>query len=79
MNVVQPNRCVDILCYQLMNLGQKILGKRMYDGLMRKTFYKQFVAGETTSELKQSVEDLKTVNVRPILCVPIEEESTDLR
>lgn len=58
-----------------MTLGQKVLGSGIFNHCMKLTFYGQFVAGETTVELKHSCETLQNAGIKPILCVPIEEDA----
>lgn len=62
-----------------MNVGQTVLGRTLLHRLIRMTFFKQFVAGETDVELRKCVGGLMSVNVKPILCVPIEEDSDQNR
>lgn len=57
-----------------MDVGRKLLGKRLFNRCMKLTFYGQFVAGETKQELLRSVQALEAVGVQPILCVPMEED-----
>ncbi|XP_052279267.1 hydroxyproline dehydrogenase-like isoform X2 [Dreissena polymorpha] len=58
----------------VMNSSRRLLGRRLFDRLMKVTFYGQFVAGETRAELLASSSSLLKAGVRPILCVPIEED-----
>ena len=38
--------------FQLMKLGQKMLGKKLFGEIMKRTFYGQFVAGPVFLMLK---------------------------
>ena len=53
--LVSNNELVGFICFmlsykvylfQLMKIGQKILGKKLFAALMKQTFYGQFVGGE---------------------------------
>ena len=59
---------------QLMSMSHKVLGRRASDWLMKKTVYGQFVAGETTEEIKEAVSGLEKVNVGPLLAAPMEDD-----
>ena len=59
---------------QLMSLCEKALGKRASDWVMKKTAYGQFVAGETTEEIREAVSRLQEVNVGPLLAAPMEDD-----
>lgn len=62
------------LALQLMSVGQKILGKRLFENVMKRTVYSQFVAGETLPTMKKAVEDLQSDGIGTMLCVPTEED-----
>ena len=50
-----------------MNLGKKVLGKRIFDGLMRATFYGQFIAGQDSKEVLEVVNNLRKFGVSSTL------------
>ncbi|XP_031312750.2 hydroxyproline dehydrogenase isoform X2 [Camelus dromedarius] len=54
--------------------SQRLLGSRLSGALLRASIYGQFVAGETTEEVKGCVQQLQTLGLRPLLAVPTEEE-----
>lgn len=57
-----------------MALGQKILGKKLFRVLMKKTFYGHFVGGETEEKIKPVVERLRSFGVKSILDYSAEED-----
>ncbi|XP_070182204.1 hydroxyproline dehydrogenase-like [Littorina saxatilis] len=59
---------------KLMSTSQRVLRKTASDWLMKKTVYGQFVAGETTAEIKEAVSRLQEVNVGPLLAAPMEDD-----
>ena len=59
---------------KLMKLGKKILGKRMFNGLMKATFYGHFVGGEDQIALKPVVARLQKYGVGAILDYSVEED-----
>ncbi|XP_060951129.1 hydroxyproline dehydrogenase [Limanda limanda] len=61
-------------CGKLMSLARTILGTRGFSLLLRPTVYAQFVAGESETEISQSMEKMKLLGLRPMLAVPIEED-----
>nr|XP_045010930.1 hydroxyproline dehydrogenase isoform X1 [Jaculus jaculus] len=54
--------------------SQRLLGSRLSGALLRASIYGQFVAGETTEEVKGCVQQLQALGLRPLLAVPTEEE-----
>lgn len=54
--------------------SQRLLGYRLSGALLRASMYGQFVAGETTEEVRACVRQLQGLGLRPLLAVPIEEE-----
>ncbi len=57
---------VSILLFQLMKLGQKVLGNRLFGKLMKATFYGHFVAGEDRQTIKPAIHRLHTFGVKVI-------------
>ena len=41
--------------FQLMKLGQKVLGKKLFGLMMKQTFYGHFVAGEDQERIKPTI------------------------
>lgn len=50
-----------------MNLAKKILGKSVFDKLMRGTFYGQFIAGQDSKEVLEVVNNLRKFGVSSTL------------
>ena len=66
------------LLFQLMSFGQRVLGKTLFEFLLRKTMYSQFVAGETLPAIQDTIKMLRDCGIGTMLCVPNEEDlSTD--
>lgn len=62
----------------LMSFGQKVLGKTLFEFVLRKTMYRQFVAGETLPAIQNTIRELGECGIGTMLCVPNEEDlSTD--
>nr|XP_014352499.1 PREDICTED: probable proline dehydrogenase 2 [Latimeria chalumnae] len=59
---------------KLMQFGRRVLGRRLFSAVMKASVYGQFVAGETLPEIQRSMEKLKSLGIRPMLAVPIEED-----
>ncbi|KAF1626461.1 UNVERIFIED_CONTAM: Hydroxyproline dehydrogenase, partial [Eudyptes robustus] len=51
-----------------------VLGARLWGGVLRATFYGQFVGGETPGEVAAAAGRLRAVGLRPMLAVPTEED-----
>lgn len=62
---------------QLMNIGERILPERLYEALMRRTFYGHFIAGETEEELLKTAERFLALGVRSIPQNTLENELTE--
>ncbi|KAK3581261.1 hypothetical protein CHS0354_032989 [Potamilus streckersoni] len=71
-----PQPCPTYYQYYLMTYGKNILRKRIFEGLMRKTFYGQFVGGQTESEFLFTARKLTEVGIGPLLAIPMEEDAT---
>ena len=46
---------IEHLLLQLMKLGQKVLGKKLFGLMMKQTFYGHFVAGEDQERIKPTI------------------------
>ncbi len=57
-----------------MVLGQRVLGTRVFDWLMTKTVYGQFVGGDSLATLKPRVSVLAASGVRSILDYAVEDD-----
>ncbi|XP_077169881.1 hydroxyproline dehydrogenase [Paroedura picta] len=58
----------------LLSASRRVLGRQLWDRLLRLTLYGQFVAGETRQEIEATLQRLQQLKVRPLLAVPIEED-----
>lgn len=61
---------------ELMNLSRKLLGKQLFEQLMKMTFYGQFVAGEDQETIKPLIQRNQTFGVGSILDYSVEEDLT---
>jgi proline dehydrogenase len=57
-----------------MNLGRKVLGKRLFNWIIRNTFYAQFVAGENEIAIRPVINNLRSFGVKSILDYSAEED-----
>lgn len=57
-----------------MSITRTLLGRRGFALLLRPTVYAQFVAGESESEIAQSMRKMSSLGLRPMLAVPLEED-----
>ena len=64
---------------QCLQLGERILGIRLFTSLMKRTFYGQFVGGGTPSEIRQTVESCRAAGAGPILLIPMEEDPPEAK
>ena len=51
-----------------------MLGKTLFEFLLRKTMYSQFVAGETLPAIQDTIKMLRECGIGTMLCVPNEED-----
>ncbi|XP_060104986.1 proline dehydrogenase 1, mitochondrial [Heteronotia binoei] len=61
---------------QLMNLTRKLLGQRLFENLMKMTFYGQFVAGENREAIKPLIQHNHAYGVGSVLDYSVEEDLT---
>ncbi|XP_055339436.1 proline dehydrogenase 1, mitochondrial-like [Paramacrobiotus metropolitanus] len=59
---------------KLIRLGKKFLGKRLFEKIMKSTFYGHFVAGEDPEKIKPAVERMRQFGVKSILDYSAEED-----
>ncbi|CAG0898934.1 unnamed protein product [Darwinula stevensoni] len=59
---------------QLMKLGQKLLGKKLFAKVMKASFYGHFVAGENPKEVKPMIDRMRSFGVKSILDYSAEED-----
>lgn len=61
---------------ELMELSKKVLGQRMFDKMMKMTFYGQFVAGEDHNSIKPLIQKNQAFGVGAVLDYSVEEDLT---
>uniref|UniRef100_A0A803TNU2 Proline dehydrogenase n=1 Tax=Anolis carolinensis TaxID=28377 RepID=A0A803TNU2_ANOCA len=66
--------CISLCPSKLLSISRRILGQQLWSSFLRLTLYGQFVAGETHGEIKETLQWLQGLGVRPLLAVPIEED-----
>ncbi|XP_060137566.1 hydroxyproline dehydrogenase isoform X2 [Zootoca vivipara] len=59
---------------KVLSVSRRVLGHRLWTSVLRLTLYGQFVAGETHTEVKETLRRLQNLGIRPLLAVPIEED-----
>lgn len=64
------------LAFQLLRLARKLLGQRLFNTLMKMTFYGQFVAGEDQESIRPLIQRNKAFGVGSILDYGVEEDLT---
>eukprot|EP00794_Sanderia_malayensis_P014298 gene14298-15786_t len=57
---------------KLMNIGQKVLGNKMFGAIMKSTFYGHFVAGERKEDIKPKLDTMEKFGVGAILDYAVE-------
>lgn len=57
-----------------MDLGKKVLGQKVFDQLMKMTFYGQFVAGEDHISIKPLIQKNQAFGVGSVLDYSVEED-----
>ncbi|XP_013774417.1 proline dehydrogenase 1, mitochondrial-like [Limulus polyphemus] len=62
---------------KLLGLAQRILGKRLFQLLMKLTFYGHFVAGKDAQDIKPTIECLGSFGVKSILDYSAEEDLSE--
>lgn len=63
-----------IFAFQLLLLARKLLGQRLFDRLMKLTFYGQFVAGEDQESIRPLIQHNRAFGVGSILDYAVEED-----
>lgn len=67
----------DSLCgFQLMELTKKLFGQRIFERMMKMTFYGQFVAGEDHNAIKPLIQKNRAFGVGAVLDYSVEEDLT---
>lgn len=60
--------------FQLLHLARRLLGQRLFDKLMKMTFYGQFVAGEDQESIWPLIRHNRAFGVGSILDYGVEED-----
>ena len=60
-----------------MTVAQKLLGRRLFETLMKGTFYGHFVAGESKEEIKPKIDMMEKFGVGAILDYAVEADMPD--
>ncbi|XP_028157106.1 proline dehydrogenase 1, mitochondrial isoform X2 [Ostrinia furnacalis] len=58
----------------LMRRLRQVVGNRLFEAIMKATFYGQFVAGEDQNKIKPTIERLRSFGVKSILDYSVEED-----
>lgn len=62
--------------FQLMELMKKLFGQRIFEKIMKMTFYGQFVAGEDHNAIKPLIQKNRAFGVGAVLDYSVEEDLT---
>lgn len=60
--------------FQLLHFSRRLLGQRLFDKLMKMTFYGQFVAGEDQESIRPLIRHNRAFGVGSILDYGVEED-----
>lgn len=60
-----------------MKLGRRVLGKRLFNWVMKSSFYGHFVAGEDQEAIKPTIRRLNEYGVGAILDYSVEEDLSE--
>lgn len=60
--------------FQLLHFARRLLGQRLFDKLMKMTFYGQFVAGEDQESIQPMIRHNRAFGVGSILDYGVEED-----
>lgn len=67
---------VTFYCFQLMELTKKLFGQKIFEKIMKMTFYGQFVAGEDHNAIKPLIQKNRAFGVGAVLDYSVEEDLT---
>lgn len=65
-----------LLHFQLMELTKKLFGQKIFEKIMKMTFYGQFVAGEDHNAIKPLILKNRAFGVGAVLDYSVEEDLT---
>ena len=57
-----------------MSFGRQVMGRTLFEFLLRNTMYSQFVAGETLPAIQNTIRELHECGIGTMLCIPNEED-----
>lgn len=60
-----------------MKIGQKVLGKKLFERIMEATFYGHFVAGPDQVAIQPRIQHLREHGVKAILDYSVEEDISE--
>ncbi|KAK3084368.1 hypothetical protein FSP39_012325, partial [Pinctada imbricata] len=60
---------------QLLQSSRKVLGRRLFNGLVKPTLFRQFVGGDTEESITRAVQKLQNDGIGPMLMLPMEEDA----
>ena len=60
-----------------MKFSRKVLGKRLFNYLMKLSFYGHFVAGEDQESIKPTIQNMEAFGVGSILDYSVEEDISE--
>lgn len=63
--------------YQILSWTRRLMGRSVFNAMMRPTVYKQFVGGDDFTSFQETVSRLQTAGVRPLVMVTLEEDVKD--
>lgn len=69
-----------LLCFsrpQIMDLSRTFLGQKMFEQLMKMTFYGQFVAGEDHESIRPVIQKNRAYGVGAVLDYSVEEDLSE--
>ena len=64
---------------QLLNFGRRVLGRRLFNRLMKATIYGQFVGGEDKVDIQSTITKNMAFGVKSILDYSAEEDMTSAK
>ena len=67
---------VSSILFQLLQFGRSVLGKRLFEAMMRSSFYGQFVAGVDEEDIKPAMRRNLGWGIKSILDYSVEKDLT---
>nr|XP_022342360.1 hydroxyproline dehydrogenase-like [Crassostrea virginica] len=63
--------------YEILNWSRRLMGRTLFNTIMRPTVYTQFVGGDDVTSFQRTVTRLQTAGVGPLVMVTLEEDVDD--